>query len=156
MGLRHIMLNSSDCISTSIITASQRSPLLYNLSPIVYWQPAKSNLALASGPKNELPAAWALPVRHARCSAARTLAAVGRKAEQMTVLGVFWTVVGAGGRNLGRGRYRKMRLVQTKRMSLLARRSNPKWRNARVTNTQKERKKERNKQRKKNYRRICK
>ena len=61
----------------------------------------------------------------------------------MKILGLFWTVVGAGGRNLGRGRYRKMRLVQTKRMSLLARRSNPKWRNARVTNTQKERKKER-------------
>ena len=129
------------------MTASQ-SPPLYNLSAIVYWQWAKSNLPRASGPKNKLPAAWALPVLHARyadarCSAARTLAAVGRKAEQMTVLDHFWTVVGAGGGNLGKGWCRKMRVVERKRMSLLARRSDRKWRNACVTYTQKERKKER-------------
>ena len=49
-----------------------------------------------------------------------------------------------GGGGSRKGRVRKMRLAEGKRMTLVARRSERKWRNACVTYTQKEWKKERN------------
>ena len=51
----------------------------------------------------------------------------------------FWTLWGGGGAEIGKARYRKMRVSERKRMSLLARQSDEKWRNVCETNRQKER-----------------